>query len=673
MQTRYPDFNRLKDNTSLLNLCGIDIETTAIDSITGDIEKIWCISWEYSDQDEAKSVYWKDGVTKEHLTFLFENAGSLAIMPSAAQQSKLLLELRQVLTGETKYIPCFHNAQFEWRHLTECGLYIPYFHDSMVLTFCVITPSMMGGTGDEDAMRFYALRHIGHLGLCDAKLEFSNEWGEFTEEMLVYNKGDARSCKQIVMNLLPIITQDIQTFDAYILDLCATVQCAEMSRNGVYIDPDKLTALFIEKEKEHEELLSELRKLCPAVALKTVKFANPKSFTTPISMNGIYKASQIGRYVKIGKEGSDFVYRKIEQFNPGSSLHMAVALRYHCDWEPTKFSKKTGAPSVDASVIDKLSDRYVFAQLIKKYRKTDKLLSTYLKPLQHTDQDNRVHPGFLVCATRTSRLASRGPNFQNIPQGDIRKVVTASSKETKIVCIDLSQIELRILAWYMAMIVGKMDEQSTYLWKLYEQDADVHEANRQMMNTSRKAAKIAIFLFVYGGGPAKLASSVGIPVTEAKQVMGNLLKNVSALPKLKSIVEKSAEREEVLRTMYGHKLTYPNLWRSNDRGLIAQAKRQYFNGIIQGSQADIVKILMWQVRRAVESCGAKMLLQVHDEVVFEVPVGNVPWFCDALHDKFNNRTLLRGLKMVAVPGVGDSWAEAKEDGERREKELKEVA
>ena len=674
--TRWPDFSKLKDNTSVLNLCGIDIETTAIDSITGDIEKIWCISWYYSDKDEPKSVYWKDGISKEQLGFLFENCGSLTVLSNTLDsQSVQLLELRKVLTCETKYIPVFHNAQFEWRHLTECGVYIPYFHDSMILTFCCVPPSMMGSMGDEDAMRFYSLRHIGNLGFCDAKIEYSNEWDRFSEEMLSYNQGDAKSCMQIARNFVAIISQDIKTFDAYIIDLCATIMCAEMNRNGVYIDPDKLTNLFIEKEKEFEQYSTEILKLCPAVAVKEKAFLRPKEKWNVVhaAAYGIYKQNQIGKYIFVGKKGSDSIYKLIEKFNPNSNDHLTLALRYHCEWEPTKFSKKTGKPSIDKQVIHELSDRYIFAKLIEKYRKVEKLLSTYLKPYKDTDKDCRIHPSFLVAATRTSRLASRSPNLQNVPRGDIRKVVTRSSENTKLVCIDLSQIELRILAWYMAIIVGSSDSQSTYLWKLYEQDADVHEANRQMMGTERKFAKIAIFLYIYGGGAAKLAQQVGISIPDAKAILRNLENNVAALPKLKVIVQKSAERLKVLRTMYGHKIVYPALWNSNERGFVQQARRQYFNALIQGTQADIVKILMWQIRGAIESCGAKILVQVHDEVLFEVPIGNIPWFCDELYRKFNNRILLKGLKMCAVPGVGDSWAAAKEDGERREKEMKEVA
>ena len=668
----YQDFNRLKDNTNVLNLVGVDIETSAIDDVTGDIELVWCISWFYLDKGEAKTVWWKDGITKEQLLFQFQNCGSMAQL-SVDIHNKKLLELRQILTCETKYVPVLHNCQFDWRHLSECGLFMPYFHDSMIMSFCCISPAMMTlDVGEEDSMRFYSLRHMGQLGYCDAKIEFSNEWNKFSEEMITYNQGDAKSCAQLAKNLLSIMVQDIQTFDAYIIDLCTAVMCVEMNRNGVYIDPDKLTEILIEKEQEHEKLNNEICAMVPAVAVKEKSFVYPKRIdqVVSISSTGIYKQSQIGRYVFIGKKGSEHIYRIVEKFKVTKPDHVRIALKHHCNWEPTKFSQKTGKASVDKTVVQQLSDRYVFARLLLKYRKVDKLLTTYLRPFQTTDADNRIHPSFLTCATVTSRLASRSPNFQNIPRGDARRLVTASSDDYKIVCIDLSQIELRILAWYMAMVVGKTDPQSAYLWKLYEQDADVHEANRKMIDTERKKAKIAIFLYIYGGGPSKLAAQLDISIPEAQEIIKNMTSSISALPVLKKIVENSAEKKRVLRTMYGHKLTYPNLWESKDRGRIHRAKRQYFNGLIQGSQADIMKILMWKSRHAMESCGAKILMQIHDELVFEVPVGNVPWFCDELNTIFNNRTLLKGLKMSATPGVGNSWSEAKDDGERREKEAK---
>lgn len=668
----YQNFNRLKDHTNILNLCGVDIETTAIDDITGDIELVWCISWFYLDKGEAKTVWWKDGITKEQLLFQFENCSSMAQL-SVDIHNKNLLELRQILTCETKYIPVFHNCQFDWRHLSECGLFMPYFHDSMIMSFCCISPAMMTlDVGDDDNMRFYSLRHMGQLGYCDAKIEFSNEWNKFSEEMITYNQGDAKSCAQLAKNLLSIMIQDVQTFDAYIIDLCTAVMCVEMNRNGVYIDPDRLTEILIEKEQEHERLNNEICTMVPAVAVKEKSYVYPKRIDQIVSISptGIYKQNQIGRFVFVGKKGSEHIYRIVEKFGVTKPDHVRIALKHHCNWEPTKFSQKTGKASVDKTVVQQLSDRYVFARLLLKYRKVDKLLTTYLRPFQTTDADNRIHPSFLTCATVTSRLASRAPNFQNIPRGDARRLVTASSSEHRIVCIDLSQIELRILAWYMAMVVGKTDPQSAYLWKLYEQDADVHEANRKMMNTERKNAKIAIFLYIYGGGPSKLAAQVDISIPEAQEIIKNMTSSITALPVLKKIVETRAEKKRVLRTMYGHKLTYPNLWESKDRSRIHRAKRQYFNGLIQGSQADIMKILMWKSRHALESCGAKLLMQIHDELVFEVPFGNVPWFCDELNTIFNNRILLKGLKISATPGVGSSWAEAKEDGERREKEAK---
>lgn len=672
----YQDFGRLKDNTSILNLCGIDIETTAIDDITGDIEKIWCISWYYSDKAESRSVFWKDGITKEELSFQFENCGSLSQL-SPDIQNKRLLELRQVLTCETKYIPCFHNLQFELRHLTECGLYIPYFHDTMIMGFCCVTPAMMNANvGEDDNMRFYSLRHMGEIGLCDSKLEFSNQWDKFTDEMLTYNQGDATSCTQIARHLLSILIQDTKTFDAYIIDLCAGVMCMEMNKNGVYIDPDKLTEVLIEKEKEHDEIRNKLLQMTPAVAVKEKRYVYPKNNNqiVPISVTGIYKRQHIGKFVPIGKQGSEHVYKLIEQFSPTKPDHVLVALKHHCDWQPTKFSAKTGKPSVDKSVVNQLSDRYVFARVLLQFRKVDKLLSTYLRPFQDTDEFSRIHPSFLTCATVTSRLASRSPNFQNIPRGDARRLVTASSEKYKIVCIDLSQIELRILAWYMAMIVGQADPQSSYLWKLYEKDADVHAENQRMMGAKeRKHAKNAIFLYIYGGGAARLAATVDISIPEAKEILQNMQNNITALPTLKKIIEKSAERKRVLRTLLGHKIVYPNLWESKSNDKIHRAKRQYFNAIIQGTQADIIKVLMWKARHAMESCGARILMQIHDELVYEVPVGNVPWFCDELDKLFNTRAILKGLKIAATPGYGDSWAEAKESGERLEKEKKNVA
>ena len=669
--SRFPNFNDLKLNVSSENLVGIDIETTAIDPITSDVEKIWCISWDYP-SGESKSVFWKDGIPKEDLTFLFSNSSSLAVLVTRnSHQTALLAELKDILTGQTKYVPCFHNAQFDKRHLSECGIHIPKYHDTMVMAFCCFPPTLLSSSDADDAMRFYSLRYLGDMGLCDAKLEFSSEWSEFTEKMLTYNKGDAKSCRQLGQTFLEILVQDPRTFNAYIIDLCCTEMCLEMTRNGVHIDMDALTELTIKKEKQFEELSSELKSMCPAVATKERSYARPKlSDKIHPRLNGIYNQSEIGSFIEVGKKGSDFIYREVEQFNPNSSDHLIIALTHHCDFKPTKFNKKTGKPSTAKDVIEELS-RFKFASVLLQYRKVEKLLSTYLKPFRNTSQINRIHPSFLTCATKTSRLASRGPNFQNLPRGDVRTLVSARSDEYRIVCIDLSQIELRILAWDMAMIL-----KDTYLWNIYELNEDVHSANQKNMGlendkqNGRKYAKIGIFLYIYGGGPSKLAAQIGVPVSEAKLIMSKLERNVPGLPKLKKVLENTISEKKLIRTKYGHKICYPDL-DSGVRSKVARSKRQAFNARIQGSQADIIKILMWQARKPMETFGADILIQVHDEIVYEVPVGNVPWFCEHLTKIFNTRKLLPGMKVQATPGVGRTWSEAKKDGEEREKANKE--
>jgi DNA polymerase-1 len=154
---------------------------------------------------------------------------------------------------------------------------------------------------------------------------------------------------------------------------------------------------------------------------------------------------------------------------------------------------------------------------------------------------------------------------------------------------------------------------------------------------------------------------------EAKDFFDALEAKIPALPAIKRLMNKRAELEKTLRTVYGHKIVYPDLHRDDiPKWRIAKARRQYFNARIQGSQADIIKLCMWASYKLCLKYGASMLIQVHDELVFEVPEANAALFCDALLPVFNNTKLLPGLNTKGTPGIGNNWYEAKEDAENRE-------
>jgi DNA polymerase I-like protein with 3'-5' exonuclease and polymerase domains len=668
--THYSPLEELLHND--LPPCAVDIETEPLgdDGVRG-IDKLWAISWSY-DGVSAKSVYWKNGISFSTLKTEFELCESNASFATTATVAhyRNLMELKKLLSGKAGYIPCFHNSGFDKKLLSR-SIYIPYYHDSQVLGYCLLPPAALGSTGEEDALRFYSMQSWGQRGFCDVKMAH-DDFTQFSEQLLERNQTDAVSQQQLSMNLMRQVRANAKTWGIYIIDLCATESIIQ--RIGVSVDQDKVTEISLELQQQQEQLLYNLQNEYPAVGVKVVKSPTrkqPQSLTR-VSM-GCYPASDIGKYVYLGEVENEFQYLKIEEFNPNSSAHVAYVLQLD-GWEPKTYTK-AGNVSVSADVLKDLQGEYPSAAKVLDYREVCKLDGTFIKAFRKSDQNGRVHPDFLVLGTRTGRLSSRNPNFQNIPKDKCRELIIAP-KGKKLVCVDLSQIELRILAWYMMRLLPEHVKSRDYLWSLYHAGADVHDSNRIMMGldeNERRLAKIAIFLYIYGGGAFRLQQSLRISAVKAKSILSNLEKRVPALPMLKKTVLSQMDRDKCIKTMYGRTIIYPDYFNgSNSRR--KQAERQIFNSLIQGTQADIIKILMYSCMKVAEYYGGYLLMQVHDELVYEMPEGNAGLFAERIYNKFNNHKLLPGLPVRGVPGIGSTWEEAKNDGERREKEeAKEIA
>jgi DNA polymerase-1 len=222
------------------------------------------------------------------------------------------------------------------------------------------------------------------------------------------------------------------------------------------------------------------------------------------------------------------------------------------------------------------------------------------------------------------------------------------------------------------MVVGNY-----YLWGLYQQGADVHASNMQLLETTdRRLAKNGIFLKIYGGGAGKLAATLGIPLVTAQDKLKLMDERMPFIGEVASVIVNQALKAKgnTIYTLYGHKLAYPYIT-SSDKSLAAKARRQYFNGAIQGTQSDIIKLIMVTLvddvqYDIVQRYGARLLLQVHDELVFEVPEGNVPIVAPIIDSVCTNTTMLPGLPIIGICGWADNWKLASAHSEVRADEYK---
>jgi len=331
----------------------------------------------------------------------------------------------------------------------------------------------------------------------------------------------------------------------------------------------------------------------------------------------------------------------------------------------TKGLKKTstGYFSTSESVLQKLSDENDIVKDILEYRSLAKLKSTYTdKIAEICDQNSRVHTSYHQAVTSTGRLSSSDPNLQNIPirtkEGiTIREAFIAPANK-KILAMDYSQIELRLMAHY---------SQDPIMLNSFKKNEDIHKRTAceifgiklsEVDDEMRRRAKTINFGLLYGMSAFGLSNQLGVSRAEADIFLTNYFERYSAVKKFMSnIVEKSKETKYV-ETLYGRKIHVPNITASNY--MVRQAaERAAINGPLQGSAADIIKIAMIKIDEWINlnAPEIKMILQVHDELIYEVP------------DEFSENDLMPILNLmentteIDVPlkveyGFGANWREA---------------
>ena len=308
-----------------------------------------------------------------------------------------------------------------------------------------------------------------------------------------------------------------------------------------------------------------------------------------------------------------------ENFNINSVKQLGAVLFEHLKL-PVKKKTKTGY-STDEAVLAELIDAHLVIAKLLEYRELYKLQSTYCEPLlnlANKDENSRIYTNFVQTGTSTGRLASKNPNLQNIPaRGSLAKDVreTFEAKEGySFVGLDYSQIELRLLAHF------SRDEA---LLKAFENDEDIHARTAISIfgsadGQNRAVAKSINFGLIYGMGSSKLAGQVNISRAEAKEYIERYFK---AFPTIKGFLEgikTAAKNEGFVRTLLGRKRFFD--FTNATPMQTAMYEREAVNTIFQGSAADIIKMAMVKIRPLLDE-RARMLLQIHDELIFEVQDG----------------------------------------------------
>lgn len=328
------------------------------------------------------------------------------------------------------------------------------------------------------------------------------------------------------------------------------------------------------------------------------------------------------------------------------------------------YGKKTKTGwSTNADVLEKLQDKHPIVKEILDYRMLTKLKSTYAEGLlKVVSEDGRIHTSFQMTVTATGRLSSTEPNLQNIP---VRKKLGAQIRNMfvaapgmMLVDADYSQIELRLLAH----ISG--DETMKEAFLSGEDFHTVTASNvfgvpvEEVTPTLRSRAKAVNFGIVYGISAFSLAQDIGVYTNEAKAYMDAYLEKYHGVRDyMKSIVE-SAREKGFVSTIYGRRRYLPEL-KSSNFNMRSFGERVALNMPVQGTAADIIKLAMVNVHGRLKSAGlkARLILQVHDELIVECPGDEAEQVRDILTEEMENAAHL-SVPLVAEAHIGHSWAEA---------------
>jgi DNA polymerase I len=314
-------------------------------------------------------------------------------------------------------------------------------------------------------------------------------------------------------------------------------------------------------------------------------------------------------------------------FNINSPQQLGYVLFEKLGLPTQKKTIKTKAYSTDVKVLNKLAALpFKIPKLLLRYRFLSKLKSTYLDALVNMvhPETGRIHTSFNQTVAATGRLSSSNPNLQNIParseEGrEIRKGFVAE-KGCRLICADYSQIELRVFAHYSkdpAFVEAFRTEEDIHTRTASEMlGVPLHEVTQDL----RRVAKAINFGIIYGMGPQKLSEALGIDLSAAKAYIAAYYRRYEGVVGFKEKALESARKNGYVSTLFGRRRYLPDINHKN-RMIRGEAERMAVNTPIQGTAADLIKMAMIKIHERLErECfGTRMLLQVHDELVFEAP------------------------------------------------------
>ena len=413
---------------------------------------------------------------------------------------------------------------------------------------------------------------------------------------------------------------------------------------------------ILHKEELYDILIQNEMPLIPVLSLM-----ERKGIKIDVSYFKNYSLELEKELAKIEKA----IYKEAgEEFNINSPKQLGDILFVKMNL-PSGKKTKTGY-STDVMVLEDLeSYGYDIARLLLDYRKLNKLKTTYVDTLPNlVDSNSRIHTSFNQIGTATGRLSSSEPNLQNIPVKTddgikIREGFVAGEGKV-LMSIDYSQVELRVLT--------SMSKDENLI-EAYREEKDLHDLTaRRIFNLSdsddvtreqRTIAKIINFSIIYGKTAFGLAKELKIPVKDASEYIKKYFEQYPRVTTFEKEVIEFGEEHGYVKTLFGRK-RYISGIDSKNKTIKAQAERMAVNTVIQGTAAEVLKKVMLKVYETLkDKDDIALLLQVHDELIFEVEESSVEKYSEILADIMKNTVKLEDVNLNININIGKNWAEAK--------------
>ena len=352
------------------------------------------------------------------------------------------------------------------------------------------------------------------------------------------------------------------------------------------------------------------------------------------------------------------------QFNINSPRQVGELLFEQLKLDSKAKKSKTGQYTTSEEVLVGLKDRHEVVGLILEYRELKKLISTYISTLPSyiSEKDGKIHTTYNQTVTATGRLSSSNPNLQNLPirseRGRMIREAVIADEGCMFLSADYSQIELRLMAHL---------SQDEHMLEAFRANQDIHAATaarifrkpiEEISKDERRRAKTANFGIIYGISAFGLAQQLDCSRTEAKQLIDDYF---AAFPRVVKYIEQQKEiarHKGYAETLFGRKRYLPDIL-SHNATVRSFAERNAVNAPIQGTAADIIKMAMVSIWRRLKDEGLKtqMIMQVHDELNFNVPLDEVDIVKEIVVTEMQNAVHL-SVPLIAECGVGKNWLDA---------------